>query len=743
MVGAAKHPEVILNSDSHPLTRSVDGVETPYPPTTVEEKLARKNKLKAREGLDEFYDSLQKLISQLEIHGETISQKDLNLNLLRSLPSEWKTHTLIWRNKPDLETLSMDDLYNNLKIYEAEVMGSSSTTQNTQNVAFVSSNKTNGTNKAVNTAHGVSAASSKTNAFNLPNVDSLRDRLKMANDNVDYESQKIPTKKGRNLCAKGTETIGFNKTKVECYNCHRIAEDGPTNFALMAYNSSSSSSSSKSDTVVSTFSKACLKSYETLKEHYDNLTKDFNKSQFNLEKFKGPSKNLSRLLDSQQSNKSKTGLGYDSQGFDSQVLENQVNDKNNTSEGYHAVPLPYIGNFIPLKPDLVFAEEHVVSESITSLPDIVKSKVKTSETKLKNEKGVIDSEFSRYMTGNMSYLSKYEEIYGDMLPLEETTKEEKSLNNVLFIDTECLILSPNFKLLDESQVLLRVLRKNNMYSVDLKNVAPSGGLTCLFAKATLDESNLWHRRLGHINFKTMNKLDFRIFSGAYDDEVKGVEADFNNLELTIVVSPIPTTMIHKDHPKEKIIGDPLSALQTRRMTKTSQEHAMRLVDLTKGKHAIGTKWVYRNKRDERGIVVRNKARLVAQGYIQEERVHYDEVFPPVARIEAINEKKAKSGNGRSNVDMFLRDYKFGRTLAIGLIGKVRSLAAESDSAYEGGPPEPMFYIQFCGRHKKMVEGELKLKLKWKQSERKTSRGNQRIIAEEAAETVVAPPPTKS
>ncbi|GJW48804.1 putative ribonuclease H-like domain-containing protein [Tanacetum coccineum] len=79
-------------------------------------------------------------------------------------------------------------------------------------------------------------------------------------------------------------------------------------------------------------------------------------------------------------------------------------------------------------------------------------------------------------------------------------------NSVLFTKTECLVLSPDFKLLDESQVLLKVPRQNNMYSFDLKNVVPSGGLTCLFAKATIDESNLWHRRLGHINFKTMNKL---------------------------------------------------------------------------------------------------------------------------------------------------------------------------------------------------------------------------------------------
>ncbi|GJR14897.1 putative ribonuclease H-like domain-containing protein [Tanacetum coccineum] len=79
-------------------------------------------------------------------------------------------------------------------------------------------------------------------------------------------------------------------------------------------------------------------------------------------------------------------------------------------------------------------------------------------------------------------------------------------NNVLFTDTECLVLSSDFKLLDESQVLLKVPRKDNIYNVDLKSVVPTGDLTCLIANATIDESNTWHRRLGYINFKTLNKL---------------------------------------------------------------------------------------------------------------------------------------------------------------------------------------------------------------------------------------------
>ncbi|GJV02072.1 ribonuclease H-like domain-containing protein [Tanacetum coccineum] len=148
---------------------------------------------------------------------------------------------------------------------------------------------------------------------------------------------------------------------------------------------------------------------------------------------------------------------------------------------------------------------------------------------------------SRHMTGNKFYLSNYQDIDSGFIAFGESSKGGKitgkgkirtgkldfedvyylkelkfilffvlqmcdKKNGVLFTKTECLVLSPDFKLLDESQVLLKTPRQNNMYSFDLKNVVPSGDLTCLFAKATIDESNLWHRRLGHINFETMNKL---------------------------------------------------------------------------------------------------------------------------------------------------------------------------------------------------------------------------------------------
>ncbi|GKA74279.1 ribonuclease H-like domain-containing protein, partial [Tanacetum coccineum] len=159
----------------------------------------------------------------------------------------------------------------------------------------------------------------------------------------------------------------------------------------------------------------------------------------------------------------------------------------------------------------------------------------------KEDQGYVDSGCSRHMTGNMSYLSDFKEFDGGYVTFGGGAKGGKitgkgtlktgkldfedvyfvkelqfnlfsvsqmcdKKNSVLFTDTGCFVLSPDFKLADESQVLLKVPRKNNMYSVDMKNIVPKESLTCLVAKATLDESMLWHRRLGHVNFKTINKL---------------------------------------------------------------------------------------------------------------------------------------------------------------------------------------------------------------------------------------------
>nr|GEY28582.1 ribonuclease H-like domain-containing protein [Tanacetum cinerariifolium] len=197
----------------------------------------------------------------------------------RSFPSEWRTHTLIWRNKPDLDTLSMDDLYNNLKIYEAEVIRTTSSSHNTQNIAFVSFHNTDNTNNTVSTAHGVCSANSKTNASNLPNVYSLSDAM---------------------IYSFFASQLGYD------WSDH--AEEEPTNFALMAYTSSNSSSSSNSDTKILKLDVRFRdNALAQLRKKFEQAEKERDDLKLKLEKFEESSKNLTKLLNSQIDAKDKSG----------------------------------------------------------------------------------------------------------------------------------------------------------------------------------------------------------------------------------------------------------------------------------------------------------------------------------------------------------------------------------------------------------------------------------------------------
>nr|GEU28915.1 putative ribonuclease H-like domain-containing protein [Tanacetum cinerariifolium] len=383
----------------------------------------------------------------------------------------------------------------------------------------------------------------------------------------------------------------------------------------------------------------------------------------------------------------------------------------------------------------------------------------------KEDQGYVDSGCPRHMTGNMSYLSDFKEFdrgyvtfgggakrgtgkgtlktgkldFKDVYFVKELQFNLFSVsqmcdkkNSVLFTNTGCFVLSLDFKLADESQVLLKVPRKNNMYIVDMKNIVPKESLTCLVIKATLDELMLWHRRLGHVKFKPINKLvkenimrglptkrfendqtcvtslkrkrhkasckskvqnsitqplfmlHMDLFSltsvqkkvlvrvmlasdaekkdddgvtkesgindqerpknittalleatyaDLFGDETK---VDMSNITTTYLVPSTLNTRIHKDHSLDHVIGEVQSSVQTRRMTKTTNKQGFIsaiyegkthedlhtclfvcflsqgepnkvciLVDLPYGKRAIETKWIYRNKKDER--VARIKA----------------------------------------------------------------------------------------------------------------------------------------
>ncbi|GKA15046.1 ribonuclease H-like domain-containing protein [Tanacetum coccineum] len=393
------------------------------------------------ETMDQTFDRLQKLISQLEIQGEVITQEDMNLKLLRSLPSEWKTHALIWRNKQEIETISLDDLYNNLKIYEPEISGSSSTSQNPQNVAFVSSNSTNSnssTNEADNTAYGVSAAhtqSNPTSGDNLsdavicaflasqPNSPQLAQEDLEQIDPDDLEemdlqwemamltirARRFIKKTGRKLDVNG-QRVRFDRSKVECYNCHKNGHF-ERECRLPRNQEKRGTENNRITITVETPTKNALVaqdgigwydwSYQAEEEHPTNfkkqkklekVEKERDELKLTLEKFQNSSKSLNNLLESQVIDKFKTGLGYNEasstaaspavESFmnSSEMLENQKNNKSKSNKGYHAVPPPLTGNFIPFKPNLTFMDEIVESENMDVTTIVTPSNVKKVES---------------------------------------------------------------------------------------------------------------------------------------------------------------------------------------------------------------------------------------------------------------------------------------------------------------------------------------------------------------------------
>ncbi|GJU80813.1 hypothetical protein Tco_1283178 [Tanacetum coccineum] len=355
----------------------------------------------------------------------------MNLKLLRSLPSEWKTHALIWRNKHEIETISLDDLYNNLKIYEPKISGSSSTSQNPQNVAFVSSNSTNSnsnssTNEADNTAYGVSAAHTQSNPTTRDNLSDAVICAFLATLR-NKENRRREINRRIVIVETPTENALVAQDRIGGYDwSYQAEEEHPTNFALMAHTSSRSSSSSDSE--VDSCSKSCVIAYATLKEQHDSLSSDYRKSQFNLVSYKAGLESVEARLAHYKKNedvfeesinvlklevklrdidlvenkknwkkqKKRDQLGYNaasstvaSPAVESflnsfEMLEIQEYNKPKSDKGYHALPPPFTGNFIPCKPDLTFMDEIVKSENMDVTTVVTPSNVKTVESNLES-----------------------------------------------------------------------------------------------------------------------------------------------------------------------------------------------------------------------------------------------------------------------------------------------------------------------------------------------------------------------
>ncbi|GJT50370.1 ribonuclease H-like domain-containing protein [Tanacetum coccineum] len=372
------------------------------------------------EGLHKGYDRFQSLLSQLEIHGAGVSTEDANQKFLRSLPASWSQVSLIMRTKPGVDTLSFDDLYNNLRVFESDIKGSTASSSSTQNVAFVSSESTNSTND-VSTAYGVSTSSGHNSQ--KEGSSSYTDELKysfFANqssgpqldhedleqvDEFDLEEmdlkwqvamismrlKKFYKKTGRRLQFDAKEPVGFDKTKVECFNCHNTGhfarecrskgnqesrrrdagntgykakdngrrpgkqeepkalvtldgdgvdwtghvEDEQENFSLMAH------SNSGSNTEVTSCSKECEESYAKLKKLYDEQREQLGVASIEiqaytqaLKKVEAQLKLLAEAIKEKEELKTKLENFQSSSKGLSKLLNSQISTRDKSGLGY-------------------------------------------------------------------------------------------------------------------------------------------------------------------------------------------------------------------------------------------------------------------------------------------------------------------------------------------------------------------------------------------------------------------------
>nr|GEZ02718.1 hypothetical protein [Tanacetum cinerariifolium] len=392
--------EVILNGDSPIPTRVVDGVVQHVAPTTAEQRLAKKNELKARGTL--LMDLPDKHQLKFNIHKDDKSlmeaiekrfggnketkkvQKTLlkqqykNFNDLSS-ESLGQIHDRLQKHISQLEILdlkdqSLDDLFNNLKIYEAEVKSSSSTSPTTQNIVFVYLQNTDSTSESVSAVTSVSAASTKVPDSALPSVDNLSDAFiysfasqsnssQLDNDDLkqidadDIEemdlkwwmamltmrARRFLLRTRRNLGSNETTSIGFDMLKVECYNCHRRGHFVRECSVMVLV--------------------AIIGAFRQMK------------NQQTMPSWHPPPQVLSVLIMS-------TVFDCDeliSSESDVSMPTSPVHDRYKSGEGYHDVPPPYTGTFMPRKPDLVFHDASIASETVPTVLTVKPSNIKPNK----------------------------------------------------------------------------------------------------------------------------------------------------------------------------------------------------------------------------------------------------------------------------------------------------------------------------------------------------------------------------
>nr|GEX19476.1 ribonuclease H-like domain-containing protein [Tanacetum cinerariifolium] len=309
------------------LTTDTNGMIKALPPKTAEEQQFKGFSVSASEGLHKMYDRFQTLLCHLEIHGAGVLHENANQKFLRSLPSSWSQVGLIMRTKRGLDTLSFDDLYNNLRVFERDVKGTiSSSSSNTQNVAFVFADNISSTND-VSTAYSVSLPS--VSKSHKKGSSSYTDEVAM----ISMRIKKFYKRTGRKLQFDTKDPVGFDKTKVEYFNCHKLGH-----FARDCRAKGNQDRrrrdcrNSGSDNEVKSYSKTCAESYARLKKLYDEQRDKLGDASVEITAYT---------------------LAFKKSVFinkECNLEDTPVNDR--YVQGMHAVPPLMIGSYMPFGPDV-------------------------------------------------------------------------------------------------------------------------------------------------------------------------------------------------------------------------------------------------------------------------------------------------------------------------------------------------------------------------------------------------------
>nr|GEU62398.1 copia protein [Tanacetum cinerariifolium] len=542
------------------------------------------------------------------------------------LSQEWNTHTIMWRNKPEIDTLSLDDLYNNLKIYKPKVKGTSSLNTNTKNVAFMSSNSTSSTNGAVNTAHGVTTASTQAAAVNSTTIDNLSDVVIRSFFASQPNSPQLDNEDLQQTHPYDLEEIDLRwQMAMLTMRARRFLKNTRRKFSMNAPRSQDTKHKESTRRIVPVethaFSALVLcdglggydwsdQAEKELRRKLEMAQKQKDEIQLKVENFENSSKNLSKLIDCQIVDKCKAGLRY--------------ND----------VPPSYTGNFLSPKPDLSGLEEFV-NESIVSEPTVKKPIVEISYVKASAEKSKVERKnFSPPLIEDWISNSK-DEV--ESKPKIEKKIVKPSFAKIEFVKSKEQVKSPRKITIKQDKEVIdsgcsRHMKRNMSYLIDYEEIDegyvafggnPKGGKITGRGKfdGKADE--------GFFVGYSLNSKSFRVFNNRTRIVEENLHIRSMNYKPVVVGNQSNGNACTKacDDAESKSSQDDgfQPSSDDGKKVDEDQRQESEYKDQEKENNVNNT-----NNVNDAGI---NGVNVV--GHTQEEGIYCDEVFAPVVGIEAI------------------------------------------------------------------------------------------------------------